>query len=217
MDDGTRQLLRGGAAVHLSPKAFDLLVMLIRERPKALSKEDLHARLWPKTFVSDASLAMLVAEVRAALGETARQPSAIRTLHRHGYAFQAAAQDVPAVAPAGTGTQPAEGGDAMGYWLVSDGRHVALAPGENIIGRDPKARVWLDSPSVSRRHARIRMDAGRAILEDLESKNGTFVGDRRVAGTGVPLEDGDELRFGSVSATFRAWAAEPTRTEGDAM
>jgi DNA-binding winged helix-turn-helix (wHTH) protein len=215
VDDDARQLLRGDESVHLSPKAFDLLATLIRERPKALSKEDLHARLWPKTFVSDASLAMLVTEVRAALGETARQPSAVRTLHRHGYAFQADATDLRPASPAGTGAQPAAGDEAMGYWLVAAGRQIALAPGENIVGRDPKARVWLDSPSVSRRHARIRVEAGRAILEDLESKNGTFVGDRRL-GDAAALQDGDELRFGSVGATFRAWAAEPTRTEGDA-
>jgi pSer/pThr/pTyr-binding forkhead associated (FHA) protein len=104
----------------------------------------------------------------------------------------------------------------MGYWLVTAGRQVALTPGENVVGRDPAARVWLDSPSVSRRHARIRVEDGRAWLEDLDSKNGTFVGSRRL-GEAVALQDGDELRFGSIGATFRAWAAEPTRTEGDAM
>ena len=218
VDDETRQLQRSGAVVHLSPKAFDLLAALIRERPKALSKEDLHARLWPKTFVSDASLAMLVAEVRAALGESAKQPSAIRTLHRHGYAFQAEARDLPRPREAGAAAAlDADGDAAPGYWLVTSGHQIALAPGENIVGRDPKARVWLDSPSVSRRHARIRVDAGRAVLEDLESKNGTFVGEQRLAAAGVPLADGDELRFGSVGVTFRAWAAEPTRTEGDAI
>ena len=90
VDADSRQLLVGGAVTHLSPKAFDLLVTLIRERPRALSKADLHARLWPKTFVSDASLAMLAAELRAALGESARQPQWVRTVHRHGYVLEAA-------------------------------------------------------------------------------------------------------------------------------
>ena len=106
VDAGSRQVLRAGAPVHVSPKAFDLLVALIRERPKVLSKEDLHARLWPNTFVSDTSLAMLVAEVRAALGESAREPRAVRTVHRHGYAFQADAREVrqtPGGAAAGRG------------------------------------------------------------------------------------------------------------------
>lgn len=211
VDDDTRQVLRGGQVVHLSPKGFDLLVTLIRERPRALPKADLHARLWPKTFVSDASLAMLVAEVRAALGESARHPSAVRTVHRHGYAFQASAQDVSHDAAA----RPAASDEAVGCWLVAIGRQIALAPGDNIVGRDPKAGVWLDSPSVSRQHARIRIDGEHAILEDLGSKNGTYVRDQRVTAA-ARLEDRDELRFGSVGATFRAWAAEPTRTEGDA-
>jgi DNA-binding winged helix-turn-helix (wHTH) protein len=216
VDDATRQVLRAGVPVHLSPRAFDLLATLIRERPRALSKADLHAQLWPKTFVSDASLAMLVAEVRAALGESARQSSAIRTLHRHGYAFQADAQDATLPAPAAAGMQPAAGEAAMGFWLVTEGRQIALAPGENVVGRDPKARVWLDSPSVSRRHASLRVEGGQVTLVDLDSKNGTFVRDERIA-VPIALADGDDLRFGSVGVTFRAWAAEPTRTEGDAV
>lgn len=208
VDDEARQVLRLDAAVHLSPKAFDLLVALIRERPRSLSKGDLHARLWPKTFVSDASLAMLVAEVRAALGETARQPRCVRTVHRHGYAFQESAREIlpPRVAA------PAPGESAMVYWLVTSTRQFPLAPGENIIGRDPEARVWLDSPSVSRRHARICVDGDRVTLEDLGSKNGTRARDARVT-TVTPLADGDKVRLGSVSATIRAWAADPTRSE----
>jgi len=216
VDAGTRQLTRAGLPLHLSPKAFDLLVILVRERPKAMSKEDLHAVLWPKTFVSDASLAMLVAELRAALGESAKQPGALRTLHRHGYAFQATALELPGVNATDGAPAAGAGDETMAYWLVSAGRQIALAPGDNIVGRDPKARAWLDSPSVSRRHARIRVEAGRAILEDLDSKNGTFVGEKRLEAVGQLLDDGDELKFGSVGVTFRAWAAEPTRTEGDA-
>jgi DNA-binding winged helix-turn-helix (wHTH) protein len=205
VDDDTRQLLRDGAVVHLSPKALDLLVILIRERPRSLPKADLHARLWPKTFVSDASLAMLAAEVRAALGESARQPRWVRTVHRHGYAFQGSAREIPNDAARAAG-------EAMGYWLVTSSSQIPLLPGENIIGRDPTARVWLDSPSVSRRHARIRIEGDHVTLEDLGSKNGTRAGDARVTKV-MPLEDADELRFGSVRVTFRAWAADPTRSE----
>jgi DNA-binding winged helix-turn-helix (wHTH) protein len=200
VDGEARQLLRKGVPVHLSPKAFDLLVTLIRERPTALRKEDLHARLWPKTFVSDASLAMLVAEVRAALGETARQPKSVRTVHRHGYAFQADARELAT--------------SGAGFWLVTDSRQIPLAHGDNIVGRDPKMRVWLDSPSVSRQHACIRIDGDRATLEDLGSKNGTRAGDARVTAV-TPLADGDELRFGSVNASFRVWTVDPTRTEAE--
>lgn len=199
--DDARQVTRGGEAVHLSPKAFDLLMTLLRARPRALAKADLHAQLWPNVFVSDASLAMVVAEVRAALGESARDAEWIRTVHRHGYAFQGDARELTEAPPA-----------AMSYWLVTDKGDVPLRPGGNVIGRDPTSDVWLDAPSVSRQHARIHVGPDRVTVEDLQSKNGTFAGDRRLADVAV-LGDGQALRFGSVAVTFRAWAPDPTRTE----
>lgn len=214
VDEDARQVVRGGAPVHVSPKAFDLLVALIRERPRMLSKEELHARLWPKTFVSDTSLAMLVAEVRAAIGETARQAEAIRTVHRRGYAFQADVQELPAPSPGG-GDPTSRARSATACWLASASGPIPLSPGENIVGRDPAAPVWLDSPSVSRRHARIRVGEAGATLEDLGSKNGTRVGSDAVTAA-TPLRDGDELRFGSVAVTFRAGPPDPTLTEGGA-
>jgi DNA-binding winged helix-turn-helix (wHTH) protein len=211
VDESTRQVLRGGTDVHVSPKAFDLLMTLIRERPRVLSKEDLHARLWPKTFVSDASLAMLVAEVRVALGESAREPRAIRTVHRHGYAFRGIAREIPPAVPM-TDAAPAAAGAGTACCLVAASRQIPLHPGDNLVGRDRDAHVWLDSPSVSRRHARIRVEGDRVTLEDLASKNGTRVRNTRVTAV-TPLTDGDELRFGSVDVTFRAWAADPTLSE----
>ncbi len=202
VDTDARQLLRSGVPVHLSPKAFDLLAGLINERPRAVKKEELHRRLWPETFVSDASLAMLVTEIRAALGERAREPRYLRTLHRHGYAFQGDAREV---------VESAVGGPA-GFWLVTASGQIPLAIGDNIVGRDPRARVWLDSPSVSRQHARILIDGTGATIEDLGSKNGTRARDVHVTGA-IPLSDGDELLFGSVRVSFRSSTIEPTRTE----
>ena len=103
LDGRRRQLLQGSRPIHLSPKAFDLLAVLVEERPAAVSKDDLHRRLWPDSFVSDGSLAVLVAEIRSALGDDVRNPAFVRTLHRFGYAFVAAAAD-PA---AGRGAQTA--------------------------------------------------------------------------------------------------------------
>jgi hypothetical protein len=179
-----------------------------------LSKEDLHARLWPKTFVSDTSLAMLVAEVRAALGENARQAEAIRTVHRRGYAFQADVEEVDPTVP-GSAVARARAGAAIGCWLASASGPIPLSRGENIVGRDPAASVWLDSPSVSRRHARIRVEDDRVTVEDLGSKNGTRARGEAVT-TVTPLHDGDDLRFGSVAVTFRSGPSDPTLTEGGA-
>src|SRR5437773_7902510 len=95
-DSGTRQVTgRGGGVVPISPKAFQLLEALILARPKAVSKEDLHALLWPKTFVEDANLPNLVAELRAQLVDSSKNPQIIRTVQRFGYAF-VAAEEQPA-------------------------------------------------------------------------------------------------------------------------
>src|SRR5215831_16629038 len=83
----TRQLFREGREAHLSPKAFDLLQLLIVERPRALSKSFLQERLWPQTFVCEGNLPGLVSEIRHAIGDDRRQGRFIRTVHGYGYAF----------------------------------------------------------------------------------------------------------------------------------
>lgn len=94
-DAGARVLERGGRPVRLSGKAFQLLELLLAARPKPLARDELFARLWPDTFVSDANLASLVKEIRAAIGDDARAPRYLRTVHRFGYAFAGAVTEAP--------------------------------------------------------------------------------------------------------------------------
>src|SRR5436190_5959830 len=89
LDESQRQLLKGAEAIHLSPKAFQLLSILIHESPKAVSKPHLQERLWPGTFVNEGNLASTVAELRTALGDDRREARFIRTLYGFGYAFVA--------------------------------------------------------------------------------------------------------------------------------
>ena len=166
LDTETRQLLKQDEEVHLSPKAFDLLALLVENRPKALSKSDLLERLWPGTYVSESNLAGLVAEIRRATDDDARSPKFVRTVQRFGYAFRGEA----AVKEPARRDSP-----GAGYWLVWGTRQVALIEGENILGREPDAAVCFDSVMVSRRHARVRIAGREAVLEDLGSKNGTFI------------------------------------------
>jgi DNA-binding winged helix-turn-helix (wHTH) protein len=208
IDESTRQLLRDGREVHLSPKAFELLATLLGTRPRALSKMELHARLWPDTFVSEANLAMLVAEIRSAIGDDAKAPRFVRTVQRYGYAFHGNATEVE-------GPAASDAPSNFKYWLLAPLRQIPLVPGENLVGRDPGVQVWLDSTGVSRRHARISVDGERVTLEDLKSKNGTRVCGRQVEAP-VRLADGDEIRFGSIAVAFRIWTAgEATKTEPD--
>jgi DNA-binding winged helix-turn-helix (wHTH) protein len=205
VDFGTRQLLRGGEAIHVGPKAFELLELLLKSRPRALSKSQLQNQLWPRTFVSESNLTSLVAELRTALGDKARQPRFIRTVYGFGYAFSGRAADL---ADNG-GATPARG---VRLRLFLENREIALREGENLLGREDEGVAWLESPTVSRRHARILVSGGKATLEDLGSKNGTFVRGRRLT-MPSPLSDGDEIRVGQVRMTFRVLAPVSTRTE----
>ena len=83
------------------------------------------------------------------LGESARHPRFLRTIHRHGYAFQGVAQEISDSSRTDTAGEPASHA-AVGHWLITVSGQVPLLPGDNIIGRDPNARVWLNAASVSR-------------------------------------------------------------------
>jgi DNA-binding winged helix-turn-helix (wHTH) protein len=197
LDTDRHQLLQDGCEIHLSRKAFELLSQLLRARPRVLTKNELHEKLWPDTFVSDATLASLVAEVRDALHEPARASHFIRTVHGFGYAFAGEAVDV---------TPAAERPSMPQCWIERGDQRRPLPDGEYVLGRDQQATICLESLSVSRRHARLRVANGQATIEDLGSRNGTFVGDRPTVGP-VVLGDGDTFRLGSVVLTFRSMVA----------
>ena len=199
MDTGTREVFRADARVHLSPKAFRLLELLVASRPNAISKETIHRGLWPGSFVADGNLANLVSELREGLGDTARQPRIIRTVHRFGYAFCAEAG-------------PSRAKVGMPVFLLSWGeREIVLDPGENLLGRDPLSAACIVVESVSRHHARIIVSDDGALLEDLGSKNGTYLRGKKLRGS-APLQDGDAIRLGSVPLTFHRFDSGTTAT-----
>jgi DNA-binding winged helix-turn-helix (wHTH) protein len=201
LDSDTRQVFRGDRPLPVPPKVFQLLEFLIAERPRALSKNEIHERLWPDTFVSDANLANLIADLREALGDDAKQPRIIRTVQRFGYAFEADARPAPPVPSLATSV----------FRLIWDNREIALSEGENILGRDASAVAWIDIYSVSRHHAKIVVSGDQATIEDLGSKNGTFLRGELVHAP-LPLADGDEIRIGTAVLTLRRFAGVSTQT-----
>ena len=196
LDSETRELFEGGKRVHLAPKGFQFLHTLLRNRPRALSKASIHDELWPGTFVSDGTLTSLVAEVRTAINDDGRNVRFIRTIHGFGYAFTGEARE-----DAGAAAR----GDEPVFKLIWADREIALREGENILGRERDAVAWIDVHSVSRRHARIVVSGQNATLEDLGSKNGTFLEGRRLRSPGA-LSDGSRLRIGTVEMTLRRYA-----------
>ncbi len=196
LESHTRRLLKNGDEIHLSPKAFDLLRLLVENRSRAMSKEELQRAVWPSSYVLETNLASLVAEIRRVLDDAAENPRYLRTMHRFGYWFIGGVREVPDREDA-VPVKP-----RVTYWLVWETRQIPLADGENILGRGPDASVWIDAAGVSRHHARIRIEGATAILEDLASKNGTYVKGRRIDAPAT-LADGDQIRLGSVVITFR--------------
>lgn len=179
LDPQQRELRRDGDALPLSPKAFLLLELLVDARPQPVPHETLYQRLWPDVVVEPGNLHGLISEIRSALGDTDHR--IIRTVHRVGYAFAAA----------GVTEERAR------FSIVLGGEEIPLRAGENIIGRDPHDAIVIHAPDVSRRHARILISGSTVTVEDLGSKNGTFVGTRRITAA-TAIAPGDEILVGTV-------------------
>jgi DNA-binding winged helix-turn-helix (wHTH) protein len=202
IDVGARLIRREGTDVRLAPKAFDLLMILIKNQPNAVSHQQLHAALWPGVHVSETSLAALITQIRKALGDTSDDGRVIRTLHRVGYAFIGDAVV--------TGQAPVTGAPVCR--LIWHGKPVELAAGESVIGRDRGCAVQIDADSVSRHHARLNVIGQAVSIEDLGSKNGTWLAGERIRG-GVPLTDGASFRLGSETVRFELIVDDrPTKT-----
>jgi len=202
VDVGARLVRRDGVDIHLAPKAFDLLLTLVRNQPNAVSHEQLHAALWPGVHVSETSLAALITQLRKALGDTSDDGRVIRTLHRVGYAFIGDA----VVA----GHAPREGISVCR--LIWHGQSIELPAGESVIGRDRGCAAHIDADSISRHHARLTISGGEVSIEDLGSKNGTWVAGERIHGA-VPLADGTTFQVGSETVRFEiSFDEPPTKT-----
>jgi hypothetical protein len=194
-DEDRRQILRGAEPVHLEPKAFELLALLLSRRPRAVSKRDIHEAIWPGTSVSESSLPGLVADLRVALGDDRDEPRFIRTVRRYGYAFcgTAVGDPIPAL-------------DACRWVAMRAGHEIPLPDGSHLIGRAERCRIRCKSKRVSRCHAQVHITAGRAVIEDLGSRNGTWLRGERLRGSSE-IQAGDTVCVGSDAIRFVAGAA----------
>ena len=191
-----RALYRGGRPVALTPRCFDVLRELVQARGRVVTKERLLERVWADAVVEEGSVTRTVSMLREALGE--EWAGLIETLPRVGYRIAGPVAPDPVSPP-------------VLARIVWDERVFPLLPGENIVGRDLDAAVRLDVSSVSRHHARITVSETDATLEDLGSKNGTFLGKVRLQRP-APLQDGAEISFGTAAVLFRRPSSESTVT-----
>jgi len=188
VDTATRQLLRDGEELPLPPKAFQLLALLLERRPQAISQKELYDHLWPDSYVGAGSLHSLVHQLRSALDD--HQHRIIRTAFGFGFSFAARV------------TEERRSLRRHQFALVVERRKFELTDGENIIGRSDDAAVVLDHWSVSRYHARLFVAGDDMTVEDLDSKNGTYLNGQWIE-SATEARAGDEIRFGRVCANLR--------------
>jgi len=167
-DVGSRELLHNGVQRHLTPKAQQLLHILLSARPRAISRGDLFDQLWPSTFVAETNLAALVNELRRALDDNPKKPRFIRTVHSYGYAFIGGVTEAPRRSQ-------------IVATFFCEGRSFPLIAGQFVIGRGANADIQLVHETVSRRHARLIATPNEVTIEDLGSSNGTFVDAHRIS------------------------------------
>lgn len=188
VDTERRELRRDSELLHLPPKPFQLLELLIENRPKAVAQQVLYDTLWPGTFVEPSNIHNLIHQIRDALED--RDQDMIRTIYGFGFAFAAVAvTDEVHLSPV--------------WQIVIGDREIDLGEGENIVGRERNVAVRIDSPSISRSHARIIVSGDGATIEDLGSKNGTALNGRRIRNA-RPIADGDRVTFGTIAGVFHA-------------
>ena len=133
LDPAERRLLRAGEPVALTPKCFDLLVVLVENSGHLLEKSDLLARVWPDQFVEEGSLSFNISELRKVLGEGQNGARYIETVRKKGFRFVASVEEID-VAGAGVA---GEGEAALGEL-----REGETAAGDLSGAMDAPARPW---------------------------------------------------------------------------
>jgi pimeloyl-ACP methyl ester carboxylesterase/DNA-binding winged helix-turn-helix (wHTH) protein len=152
LDIGRRELRRGAGLIDLEPQVFDLLVYLVQNRDRVVSKDDLIATVWHGRIVSDSTLSSRITAVRKAVGDSGEQQTLIRTIARKGLRFigevsEPAPHSAPGSAPGSTTVQPPPGPaplrQEIHFCTASDGTRIAYAE----VGQGPplvKAANWLN-------------------------------------------------------------------------
>lgn len=204
------EISRGGERTHLEPKVMDVLVHLAAHAGEVVSKQELTDAVWRVGYISDSRLTRVIADLRQALGDEASDPRYVETIPTRGYRLVSAVRDAAEAESDDSDTEST-------FKLEVAGRGYSIASGENIIGRGADVDIRIESEWVSRVHARIVVDDERAFIEDLGSKNGTYLHGVRLTGR-AELHDGDEIGVGRgvISIRFvRAVGSTRTETEID--
>jgi len=184
------RLSRGEDTVQIELKVMEVLVHLAGRPGELVTKRELIDAVWKVEVITDGTLTRAIALLRKALGDDARNPRFIETIPKRGYRIIAPVKYLDA----GHSSK-------LRFKLEAADGEIRLAEGDNLIGRDPDAKIRIDIGGVSRRHAKIVVDDADVTLEDLGSKNGTYLRGRRI-NKPIRLAHGDEIRIGHKVARF---------------
>jgi DNA-binding winged helix-turn-helix (wHTH) protein len=210
LDVAAYALRRAGQRIKLEKIPMEVLVLLVRRAGTLVNRTEIQAALWGSdVFVDqDSAINTAIRKIRRALADDAEHPRFVETVVGKGYRFIAPLEpDGADVCLKGSGVDVGKkSSDRLGHrlpnYVITRGkRQFVLDRGENLLGRDPEATVYIDHPSVSRRHARISIDSARAVLEDLKSRNGTFVDGRKIE-TPTDIHHGAIIGLGPITLTF---------------
>jgi TolB-like protein len=147
LDTGRRELSRGGEAVTVGPQVFDLLIHLIENRDRVVSKDELFEVIWRGRTVSDSTLTSHVNFARRAIGDTGEDQRLVRTIPRKGFRFVGDVREVPSPTSATSSvveTAPSHlDATLMDGLALPDHPSVAVLPFLNLSG-DPEQDYFAD-------------------------------------------------------------------------
>ena len=197
MDVKLRELSRAGKPVHVEPQVFDLIMHLIRNRDRVVSKDDLLANVWDGRIVSESTLSNRINAARRAIGDSGERQHFIKTIARRGLRFVGEVREAPAEQshPASAAAQPeperapvsATGPQEVTFCRTPDGVNLAIAASGaglplvktanwmNHIEFDWQSPIWLPMLNLLSEKCRlIRYDERGTGLSDWDVKEISF-------------------------------------------